>query len=81
MPKDDKPFPVRKYWRRGIIWSLVGLVFAWPVYQYELEKELYILAGGLATFGILQLASAALIAGKKRRTDWSASSPTSTICR
>jgi maltose/moltooligosaccharide transporter len=65
--KDDKPDPVRKYWRRGIIWSLVGLVFAWPVYQYELEKELYILAGGLATFGILQLASAALIAGKKEK--------------
>jgi maltose/moltooligosaccharide transporter len=65
--KDDKPDPVRKYWRRGIIWSLVGLVFAWPVYQYELEKELYILAGGLATFGVLQLASAALIAGKKEK--------------
>jgi maltose/moltooligosaccharide transporter len=45
----------------------VGLVFAWPVYQYELEKELYILAGGLATFGVLQLASAALIAGKKEK--------------
>jgi maltose/moltooligosaccharide transporter len=65
--KDDAPDPVRKYWRRGIIWSLVGLVFAWPVYQYKLEKELYILAGGLATFGVLQLASAALIASKKEK--------------
>ena len=65
--KDDAPDPVSKYLRRGIIWSLVGLVFAWPVYQYKLEKELYILAGGLAIFGILQLVSAALIANKKEK--------------
>jgi maltose/moltooligosaccharide transporter len=62
---DDSPYPVNKYLRRGIIWALVGLVFAWPVYQYKLEKELYILAGGLATFGLLQLVSAAFVAGQK----------------
>jgi maltose/moltooligosaccharide transporter len=64
---DDTPDPVNKYLRRGIIWSLVGLVFAWPVYQYKLEKELYILAGGLAIFGILQLISAAFIGSKKEK--------------
>ena len=61
---DDMPDPVNKYMRRGIIWTLVGLVFAWPVYHYKLEKELYILAGGLATFGILQLLTASFVARK-----------------
>lgn len=63
--QDDSPDPKNKYIRRGIIWTLVGLVFAWPVYQYKLEKELYILAGGLGAFGLLQLLSGALISAKK----------------
>jgi maltose/moltooligosaccharide transporter len=63
----DSPDPVNKYLRRGIIWTLLGLVFAWPVYQYKLEKELYILAGGLGLFGLLQLTSAALIASRKEK--------------
>jgi len=59
--------PLKKYWRRGILWTLVGLVFAWPVYYFKLEKELYILAGGLALFGILQLITAALIHGDRKK--------------
>jgi maltose/moltooligosaccharide transporter len=59
--------PVMKYLRRGIIWTLVGMVFAWPVFRFSLEKELYILAGGFALFGILQLATAALIASGRIR--------------
>jgi maltose/moltooligosaccharide transporter len=59
---------MNKYLRRGIIWTLVGLVLAWPVYQFKLEKELYILAGGVGTFGILQLISAALINGKREKS-------------
>ncbi|MEN8201704.1 MAG: MFS transporter [Bacteroidota bacterium] len=57
--------PLKKYWRRGILWTLVGALFAWPVYSLKLEKELYILAGGLALFGILQLITAALISKKR----------------
>jgi maltose/moltooligosaccharide transporter len=65
---DDAPDPVKKYLRRGIIWTIVGLVFAWPVYYYGLEKELYILSGGFGLFGILQLVSAALINGRKEKS-------------
>ncbi len=57
--------PIQKYWRRGVLWTLIGGVFAWPVYHFNLEKELYILAGGLALFGILQLLTAALIRSRK----------------
>ena len=64
---DDTPDPVRKYLRRGIIWTLLGILFALPVYYLKLEKELYILAGGLGLFGILQLLTAALISAKKEK--------------
>jgi len=59
--------PVSKYLRRGILWTLVGALFAWPVYGLQLEKELYILAGGLGLFGILQLITAALISGQRTK--------------
>ncbi len=45
----------QKYFTRGIIWALVGVLLALPVYFLKLEKELYILSAGLAVFGILQL--------------------------
>ena len=59
--------PVSKYLRRGVIWTLAGLVFTWPIIKFSLEKELYILVGGLVLFGILQLIAAALIAAKKEK--------------
>ncbi|MEN8155820.1 MAG: MFS transporter [Bacteroidota bacterium] len=59
--------PVQKYLRRGVIWTVVGLVIAWPIYRYALEKELYILAGGFGLFGILQLTTAAMISGKREK--------------
>jgi len=59
--------PVQKYFRRGVLWTLIGAVFAWPVFHYKLEKELYILAGGLALFGILQLLTATLIHGRREK--------------
>ena len=59
--------PIRKYLRRGIIWTLAGLGTAVPIYMYALEKELYILAGGLGLFGILQLNAAALIGRRKEK--------------
>lgn len=63
----DGEEPLQKYMRRGIIWTLAGLLFTWPVYRFELEKELYILAGGFAAFGILQLITALLVRSGKTR--------------
>jgi maltose/moltooligosaccharide transporter len=65
---DETPDPLKKYLRRGIIWTTVGLLFAWPVYHFKLEKELYILAGGLGFFGVLQLVSAAMISSGKGKS-------------
>lgn len=50
-----------KYIRRGITWFVAGAILALPVIYFRLEKELYILAGGLSLFGILQLLSALFI--------------------
>ena len=57
--------PVAKYLRRGIIWTVIGLILVLPVYYYKLEKELYILALGFGVFGLLQLLTAALISREK----------------
>jgi maltose/moltooligosaccharide transporter len=40
--------------RNGIIFLIVGLAMVWFVYVKELEKEMYILGGGLAVFGVIQ---------------------------
>jgi len=53
--------PEATYIKRGILWLIAGAIIAFPVYFYSLEKELYILSGGLALFGLLQLVSARLI--------------------
>jgi len=53
--------PASHYLRKGIIWLIVGFVLAFPVLQFDLEKELYILSGGMALFGLLQILSAVLI--------------------
>jgi maltose/moltooligosaccharide transporter len=40
--------------RNGIIFLIVGLALVWFVYFKELEKEMYIMGGGLAVYGIIQ---------------------------
>jgi maltose/moltooligosaccharide transporter len=64
---EESTEPTKKYLRRGILWTIVGLIFAWPVMHFKLEKELYILSGGFAIFGILQLVTAGLVNGKKEK--------------
>ncbi len=53
--------PANKYLNRGVIWLLTGIAIAFPIYYFALEKELYILSGGLALFGILQLVTYLLV--------------------
>ncbi len=59
--------PARRYLNRGIIWFLAGIAIAFPIYHFALEKELYILSGGLALFGVLQLFTYLLV--KKQYTE------------
>ncbi len=41
----------------GLIWLGVGLAALASVWQFGLDKQLYVLGGGLAAFGLLQLAN------------------------
>jgi maltose/moltooligosaccharide transporter len=56
--------PLRKYFARGIIWLLAGTLIAIVIFNFSLKKELYILAGGLGLFGILQIISGILVNGR-----------------
>ena len=46
---------LKVFLRNGILFLLVGFILIWFVYANELEKELYILGGGLAGYGVIQL--------------------------
>ena len=52
---------ITKFSRNGWLWILAGLITAALVYYTSWEKELYILSGLLATFGLVQLVSSFLI--------------------
>ncbi len=53
------------FFRPGLIWLGVGIVMTLILLRLDLEKELYILAGGVSIFGLLQiLAGAFQSAGK-----------------
>ena len=41
--------------KHGLIWLPLGLIGAWLVYAYGLERQLYLLAGGVMAFGLSQL--------------------------
>jgi maltose/moltooligosaccharide transporter len=42
-------------WRNGATWLLAGAVLAWLIEQYRLRQEVYLLAAGLAVYGLLLL--------------------------
>jgi maltose/moltooligosaccharide transporter len=60
--------PGKLYLKRGIIWLIAGLVIAIIIMRFNLEKELYILSGGLAIFGILQIITAGLVINHQTRS-------------
>lgn len=53
--------PYSSFSRKGIIWTLLGLLLSAGLFLYnssvenKLEKELYVLTGGIAAFGLCQL--------------------------
>ena len=45
----------RATWRSGSIWSALGILLALLIQHYTLERDLYLLAGGLIAYGLAQL--------------------------
>jgi len=44
---------LRGIWRNGAIWLLAGIVVAVLIESFHLRQEVYLLAGGLAAYGLL----------------------------
>ena len=53
------------FYRPGIIWFSVGLVLTIILSQVNLEKELYVVTGGISLFGLLQIIAGFLKNGGK----------------
>jgi maltose/moltooligosaccharide transporter len=52
---------------KGPIWLAVGLAALFSVWEFGLDKQLYVLGGGLAAFGLLQLVNQYASAGQAVR--------------
>jgi maltose/moltooligosaccharide transporter len=48
------------FYRPGIIWLSIGAVLTFILSRVNLEKELYVVTGGVAFFGLLQILAGAL---------------------
>lgn len=63
--------PASSFINKGMIWTVTGLVLTGVLYFYnesaltKLEKELYVLTGGIAAFGLCRLAAGLLHKKKK----------------
>lgn len=53
------------FYRPGIIWLAVGLVLTFILSQVNLEKELFVVTGGVSIFGLLQIIAGLLKSGGK----------------
>lgn len=62
-----------KYLRSGSIWLVVGLILAWIIDANieKLDKNLYLMAGGLACFGLAQLVAGWLSAKDRNKNGYS----------
>ena len=52
--------PASRYTGGGIVWLVVGIAFWVWIASAGLDKQLYVLAGGFAAFGLLQVITGAL---------------------
>lgn len=63
--------PADRFLQKGIIWSFIGALLTGGLYYYNsgpsenLEKELYVLTGGILVFGILQVIASFFARAKK----------------
>ncbi len=52
--------PASKYRNGGVIWTVIGLAGWFLIESLNLDKQLYVLAGGFAVFGVLQVITGVL---------------------
>jgi maltose/moltooligosaccharide transporter len=52
---EHKALGMVNFYKPGIIWLAIGLVLTFALSRVDLEKELYVVTGGISFFGLLQL--------------------------
>jgi maltose/moltooligosaccharide transporter len=52
--------PASKYRNGGLVWAAIGVVLWYWIMSQELDKQLYVLAGGFTAFGLLQIVTSVL---------------------
>ncbi len=61
----EKEEAEERFYRPGIIWLSAGLILTFVLSKVNLEKELYVITGGISLFGLLQVVAGLLkTAGK-----------------
>lgn len=65
--------PVKTFYSKGLVWLITGAVLTFLLYYYNtrhtdmpLEKELYVLTLGIATFGLVQLVAGSFWSANKK---------------
>lgn len=65
--------PVKKFYSKGLVWLITGTILSFLLYYYNirheempLEKELYVLTMGIASFGLVQLVAGLFWSSKKK---------------
>ena len=72
-----RPSPAPGWRRKSAVFLVPAMVLAFCIGRYDLDKSLYLLAGGLAAYALLLL----LTFGGRRGGAWARSSTTCAICR
>ncbi|MDH4047102.1 MAG: MFS transporter [Gammaproteobacteria bacterium] len=57
---DDSLRPASRYLNSGLAWATIGVAFWYWIMSAGLDKQLFVLAGGFAAFGMLQIAASLL---------------------
>ncbi len=65
--------PVKSFYNKGLVWLISGTLLSFLLYYYNtmhaevpLEKELYVLTMGIASFGLVQLLAGLFWSAKKK---------------
>lgn len=58
---DEALLPAGTFLRRAYIWLPIGLLACLLIWYFDLEKELYIVGGGLLAFGLMQFVTGTLV--------------------
>ncbi|GAB4311764.1 MAG: hypothetical protein Kow00127_01940 [Bacteroidales bacterium] len=60
--------PAERFLKSSAIWTIAGIIIFLLIFWFNLEKELYILSGGLVIFGIIQVITGLLIRKGKEKS-------------